>query len=382
MILGQIVCKSQRALTNDPVRPYAGTVVRSWLIVVGAVGIATFAGCRQLVGIDDPITIDGSVSLCYGSGLVQICFDAQPTGTIELAPDIDTASAICSSHVVSDAGSSACVVAGSSISLAAGARIRTTGADPHVPLVLVAVTSITIAGTLDVAGHRDSSTTPAGGDNFACLNGTDAGNGTYGGGGQGGSFLDEGGDGGAGGGTIGGQAGSSLGNPEALHGGCNGHPGGNGGGTGGRGGGGVYLIAGTSISIEGRIDASGGGGGAATVVGGGGGAGGSGGAIGVDAPVVAISGAVCAIGGSGAAGSSTGPSAVGGDATGGSSACTAGDPGTADAGAGAGGLWALNGMAQNGYPGGGGGGGGGGGSSGYIRIDGARSGNGAVQPPG
>lgn len=356
-------------------------MARAWLLVVGAVGAITAAGCRQIAGIDDPITVDGRISLCYGTGLVQICFDAVPTGTIELAQDLDTASAACSSHVVSDAGSSACVVAGNSISIAAGARIRATGADPHVPLVLVAVSSITIAGTLDVAGHRDSPTTPAGGDYFACLGGTDAASGTYGGGGQGGSFLDEGGDGGAGGGTIGGQAGSSLGNPEALHGGCNGHPGGNGGGTGGRGGGGVYLIAGSSISIEGRIDASGGGGGGTKVVGAGGGAGGSGGAIGVDAPVVEISGVVCAIGGSGAAGSSAGPSAVGGDAAGGTSACTAGEPGTADAGAGAGGLGAINGMAQNGYPGVTGGGGGGG-SSGYIRIDGARSGNGAVQPPG
>lgn len=356
-------------------------MVRSWSVFV-SVGFAALTGCRQLAGLDDPITTDGRGSLCYGTGLVQVCFDAQPTGALELGQDIDTGSTSCSSHVVSDSGAGACVIAASTITLAQGLRIRATGVDPHVPLVLVAVKAITIAGTLDLAGHQAPVGTPAGGAYVGCLAGTDASNGTYGGGGQGGSFLDEGGDGGAGGGTIGGQAGNSLGNPVQLHGGCDGRAGGNAGGAGGHGGGAVYLIANASISIEGRVDASGGGGGAAMVVGAGGGAGGSGGAIGIDAPSVAITGAVCAIGGSGAAGSSSGPSVAGGDANGGTSSCTLGDPGTAAPQAGAGGLGALNGMAQNGYPGVGGGGGGGGGSSGYIRIDGARGGSGAVEPPG
>ncbi|CAN5466288.1 hypothetical protein BH11MYX1_BH11MYX1_55410 [soil metagenome] len=379
----QFLADAQRRLTNDRARPYAATVVRWCQIVVGlVVGVGALAGCRQLAGIDDPITVDGRGALCYGTGLVQVCFDVEPAGAVELAQDLDTASASCSSHVVSNSGAEACVVAASKISLAAGARTYATGADPHLPLVLVAVKAITIAGTLDVAGHRDSLATPAGGAYLACLTGTDASSGAYGGGGQGGSFLDEGGDGGAGGGTIGGQAGNSLGNPVQLHGGCNGRAGGNVGGAGGLGGGAVYLIANTSISIAGRVDASGGGGGAATVIGAGGGAGGSGGAIGIDAPSVEIAGAVCAIGGSGAAGSSTGPSVGGGDAVGGTTSCAAGDPGTADPDAGAGGLGALNGMAQNGHPGVAGGGGGGGGSSGYIRIDGARAGSGDVQPPG
>jgi hypothetical protein len=381
----QLLAAAQRRLTNDRARPYAVTVARACTFVVlvgGVVGFVALVGCRQLAGIDDPITVDGRGSLCYGSGLVQVCFDARPTGALELTQDLVTASASCSTHVVSDSGAGACVVAASTISLAAGARVHASGPDPHVPLVLVGVDTITIAGTLDVAGHLGASAPPAGGSYFACLTGTDASSGTYGGGGQGGSFLDEGGDGGAGGTTIGGQAGNSLGNPVQLHGGCNGRPGGNGGGAGGLGGGAVYLIAQTSISIAGRIDASGGAGGAAIVVGAGGGAGGSGGTIGIDAPAVEIAGAVCAIGGSGAAGSSTGPSVSGGDAVGGSTSCTAGDPGAADPGAGGGGLGALNGMGQNGHPGVAGGGGGGGGSSGYVRIEGARSGGGAVQPPG
>jgi hypothetical protein len=362
-------------------RPYAGQVVR-WVLVV-----ILLAGCRQIAGLDDPITHDGgpgdgagSGSFCYGTGLVRVCFDEQPSGMLTIAQNIDTGAFGCSTHVISG-GTGMCVIAGATITLASGQQIAATGPTTGVPLVLVATDTISIDGTLDAGAHHNGSTTPAGGNFTGCQAGTNPTSGTYGGGGQGGSFGAKGGDGGGGGGTNGGTAGAPLATPTLLHGGCSGHSGGGGGGNGGKGGGAVYLIAGTAIEVSGRLDTSGAGGsGDGDNAGAGGGAGGSGGMIGLDAASIVITGAVCAVGGGGAAGAVSSQSQAGGDATGATSACVAGIGGVASAGAGTGGGGGLDTAGSAGMAGTTGGGGGGGGGPGFIAIYGTRSGGGVIHP--
>ena len=355
-----------------------------WLIL-----IALVAGCRQLAGLDDPLPGDGggtgdgsSGPFCYGTGLVKVCFASEPTGALSITQTaIDTGAFGCASAADVLSGAGSCYIAASTISLPSG---QTTLATGTVPLVLVATDTITIAGTLDAAGHRQQSgsSTPPGGTFTGCQAGTNPASGTYGGGGQGGSFLAQGGSGGDGGTATGGSAGAALSTPTSLHAGCAGHSGGNAGGSGGRGGGALYLIASASIAINGRVDVSGAGGsGEGDNNGTGGGAGGSGGMVGLDAPTVNVTGAVCAIGGSGASGATGSSGQSGNDATGGSTACTPGAPGTATGGAGSGGAGGTVGIGAAGSTGSTGGGGGGGGSSGYVRIDGTRAGSGPIQPP-
>jgi hypothetical protein len=352
-----------------------------WLIL-----IALFAGCRQLAGLDDPLPGDGGTGdgssgpFCYGTGLVKVCFASEPTGDLSITQTaIDTGAFGCASAADVLSGAGPCYIAATTISLPSG---QTTLATGTLPLVLVATETITIAGTLDAAGHHQNSSTPAGGNFSGCQAGSNPNSGTYGGGGEGGSNLAMGGDGGDGGTASGGIAGAALAVPTTLHAGCAGHSGGNSGGSGGKGGGALYLIANTSIAINGRVDVSGAGGsGDGDNSGAGGGAGGSGGMVGLDAPTVNITGAVCAIGGSGASGATGSSGQSGNDATGGSTACTAGSPGTASGGGGSGGAGGVSGIGAVGSAGTTGGGGGGGGSSGYVRIDGTRTGSGAIQPP-
>lgn len=181
------------------------------------------------------------------------------------------------------------------------------------PLVLWSSDDLLISGEIDVASHvamqPGFSSVGAGGNSDACVS-ESAGPGkvsnTVGGGGAGGSF---GGLGGDGGGTATNAAEGTTTQqpalPPALRGGCRGYPGGDSNVTprdnGGAGGGAVYLMADTSISISGRINASGAGGEAAQVRAGGGG-GGSGGMIGLDAPAITITGNLIALGGGGSSG--------------------------------------------------------------------------------
>ena len=318
---------------------------------------------------------------CFGTtgGLVEPCFapDDKPTGAVTLTTDIDTdASSLCSSTVKN---TTACVVAGGTISISNGVSVRATG---NKPLVLLATTgAITIDGTLDVASHVNfpNAVVPAAASNFAgCDAGTLPNNG---GGGAGGSFGTQGGNGGIGRNVAAsnGVAGAAQ-VPTALRGGCKGQDG-NGAanfGVGGDGGGAVYLIAETAINIGGTgvINASGAG---ATdgFVGGsvGGGGGGSGGLIGLDAPAIANAGNVFANGGGGgeASGGSNpntrqlafcGADPVGiGPAPGGNGGTTNGGNG------GAGAANTANGTNGQNNPGGAsGGGGGGGGGVGVIKV--------------
>jgi len=186
-------------------------------------------------------------------------------------------------------------------------------------------------------------------------------------GGGGGGFWGAGGGGGDGdnGASNGGTGGPAQSRPASPLGGCAGSAGGAGtslGGAGGLGGGGILLIARTSITIDGTIDANGQGGRGGSVDSSGGGGGGAGGMVVFEAPIVTIAGVVAANGGGGGegAGANAGQNGANGGnssqrALGGSGGASAGTDG-ALGGAGT----TLDGNPVTGVDGGGGGGGGGG----------------------
>jgi hypothetical protein len=326
-------------------------------------------------GIDAP---PGDV--CYGTGPGKVCFAQPPTGSQTISIVVDTDGAMCSTVV--DGTPPGCVIAADSIQITG--PVAVTGSKP---LVLVAVTTLDVQGALDASSHRTPAAQIGAGADFA---GCDAGTppGTHGGG-AGGSFGGAGGNGGNdNNGMHAGTAGAAMTTLTALRGGCPGQPGnaGNGtGGTAGHGGGAVYLIAGTQITIEGSINASGQPGTGGAMGGAGGGGGGAGGLVALDAPIVTNTGAIFANGGGGAEGAgqnSTGntpadPTAA--TAPGGAGGTTAGG----DGGAGAAGATAAAPGNQAGSSGGGlsGGGGGGGGGAGLIKLYQATSVGGTVSPP-
>lgn len=345
------------------------------------------SACRQVAGLDDPLPWDGGgggdgnggddarsdgpmSALCHGTGIVQLCFDAPPMGATMLPGgtlDTDT-SPLCSTNVVSGA-TTACVIAGDTVSLAAGLTLAATGSKP---LIIVARNQITITGTLDVATHRFG---PRGaGAAIGPCNA--AGSPSGGGGGAGGSFGGLGGDGGAPNQTM---AGSVPAAPTTLRGGCSGR---SSGGVGGDGGGATYLIAGVQIEVVGAINASGAGAEKADSGIRGGGGGGSGGMIGLDAPAVQIGGIVFANGGGGSGGSDAGSEgddgwdpAGGAGGIGGAGSGTSGDGGTGASGT------TLTGVAGGAGTAGVSGGGGGGGGAGVVKLYGTRSGSGTISPP-
>lgn len=343
------------------------------------------SACRQVAGLDDPLPWDGGgggdggdggrsdgpmSALCHGTGIVQLCFDAPPTGATMLpGGTLDTdASPLCSTNVVSGV-TDACVIAGDTVSLATGLTLAATGSKP---LIIVARNQITITGTLDVATHR-LGLRGAGATMGAC---NAAGSPSNGGGGAGGSFGGLGGDGGAPNPTM---AGSVPAAPTTLRGGCSGR---SSGGVGGDGGGATFLIAGARIEVVGAINASGAGAEKADSGARGGGGGGSGGMIGLDAPAVVVGGIVFANGGGGSGGSDSGSEGedgrdpVGGaGGIGGAGSGTAGDGGTGASGTTL--MGAAGGPGTAGVTGGGGGGGG----AGVVKLYGTRSGSGTISPP-
>jgi hypothetical protein len=355
---------------------------------------------------DGPVQVDAAVvpidgPNCYGKGLLQVCFDdalpgtftAPPSGT--LATDTD---ANCTKVFTQPSGRELCVVAAQTIDVAVDLR-----AIGNRPLVLIGATTLHVdAGvTIDVA-TRDGSNTGAGGNDTACgVPGTPDNDAGGGGGAAGGSFIGKGGDGGEGDSnmstSVDGVASPSTATPAVtttiVRGGCRGGIGGGSspgamGKTGGSGGGAVYLIAGSTLMIDGTIDA-GGAGGQATDDEQGGPGGGSGGMIGLDAPAIMIAGGVFANGGGGAEGGATNSTGAGG---------MAGDNGQhSETAAAAGGDHTYNGStpSQGGRGGDGsvggqhggstgatdlGGGGGGGGGAGFIYTQGTVTSTGQISP--
>jgi hypothetical protein len=328
-------------------------------------------------GAPDAPPIDANV--CFGSGLLVVCMTNPLTGTVNLetAGQINTdSSPSCSADVTSPSG--LCVIAGDTINVTAA--ISATGSRP---LVLVANT-ITIAGggSLDVASHRGGQV-GASANSVLCDPGTAPGTSR---GGYGGSFGGQGGNGGSGSGGGGGGTAGATQTATVVRGGCAGSGGGGGNpGVLGNGGGAVYLIATTSITVDGTINASGGGATGGNNGDSGGGGGGSGGMIGLDAPTIGGGGGgrIVANGGSGGEGS--------GDSTGGNDGNdpNPATPGTAPAGGGGASTGGGNGGGgSTGTPGNGGtgnngldGGGGAGGGVGVIRTFGTFTFGGQISPP-
>ena len=257
---------------------------------------------NQCVGgqSDGGVETIGDGSLCYGTGLVVACFTAPPMGMQTLASNVSVNTESSPQCQTVANSTDWCVIAAQSITINAGVTVAATGARP---LVLIATETLTVNGSIDVASHRNANVGPAA-DAPGC-NAGGAPTGTSGG--AGGSF---GGVGGNGAGINGnaGMAGAAL-TPTTLRGGCSGQVGANDGSAGGargRGGGAVYLIANTSIFVGGLINASGsGGGGGGTGESAGGGGGGAGGFIGLDSPMIMVSGVAVANGGGGGEASGT-----------------------------------------------------------------------------
>ena len=285
-------------------------------------------------------SIDGLVGPPYcfgkatGSGLFRYCAPALSDVQLSLASFIRTdTGGDCTSFATqaSNEVPGVCVIYARTINVpSAGVRVE----GPR-PLVLVAIESIEVEGVLDVASHVTSM--PGAGANPAGCEPLAAAKSSTGGGKGGGAGGTAQGAGGAGGsaGTDGEGAQPKVAvAPGVVRGGCSGdigvapNPC-----TPGRGGGAVYLIAGSSITINngGKIDASGSG---ASGGGSSGCGGGAGGMIGFDAPQIVSNGILMAVGGGGSSGNNAGvqggsdPSspALGGSG-GGNNAGGAGGPG-------------------------------------------------------
>lgn len=343
--------------------------------------------------------------MCYGEGLLgPICL-APPARTLALtgASTIDTAQlgdTGCTKILAVSGGPSLCLVAARRIEVSG--VLRAVGTHP---LVLLASDEIAVTGFIDVSSHiRDANAgRPVAGAGArtaaACrapfIDGPMSDDDQSGGsGGAGGSFGGLGGRGGLGAeldeaGVPAAGAAASL-----IAGGCPGGRGGDdssglGGGLAGAGGGAVYLIAGSVITLRGKIAASGAAGGGGTFgfeSSGAGGGGGSGGMIGLDAPRVVFSGALVANGGGGGGGGAYW-GASGGDggesdqpgsaATGGVAGLDGGGSGGAGSVSAIAGRRGANGTSDFAA------GGGGGGGPGIIRVYGAPASSisGAISPP-
>ena len=348
--------------------------------LAGAYGNTCVGGDAADGGVDT--SVDGSTGTCFGAGAYTVCLDvpADPvtlTGTINTDTDPRCA-AMQPAGWIAAGQAEACFIVGMEIDVPAPVAVRAGSR----PLVLVAATSITISGTLDVSSRRSGIGgnvvgVGPGSPSAACVaaSGTPQNSGGGGGGGAGGSFMTAGGNGAignAGGSTAGTAAPASAMAPTVLRGGCPGQRGGNGGGgnvagTSGAGGGAVFLAAGATITISGAINASGAGGAGGGVRTGGSG-GGSGGMIVLHAPTItATAGRVFANGGGASQGGDSNTSGANGTdaAADPTSPAAGGAIGTAGGPGGAG--FALGSNAASGDPGDGTeGGGGGGGGGGFI----------------
>jgi hypothetical protein len=336
-----------------------------------------------------------SAQTCFGS-FVTVCFttsaDVPKVPAMlpsDLTVEVDTASSpMCDQH--NDRKDDYCVVAGAGFTLAVNQSIRGYGKKP---LVLLSTTTMRLEATSTIDVHSTRTGGPlaigAGANPSLCTSGTAP---ELAGGGYGGSFGGKGGDGERlpGAAPTSGTAAPALTAPPMmmLRGGCPGGTGADSGGMGGSGGGAVALIAGTSIEIDGTVNASGAGGRGGPASTSGGGGGGSGGMIVLDAPSITAIGSLFANGGGGGqggdgSGTNTGLGEDGGESPAPSTPAPAGNNSTRDGGAGGPGSAGtkLNAGATGGGGGGGsggGGGGGGGGGAGFIRAPGVTT---NISPP-
>lgn len=282
---------------------------RCWIVLL------VCAGCNQILGVNDIKLGDAGTSGGDGSGggsqcitgagsgaLFTPCFTTLPTMDVILVGTIDTDTSNLCSVQKQNGGPDVCVVAGMTVTVQG--NLRATGTRP---LVLAAVTDLTVMAMLDLTGGTPGA---AGANTGDCL-GTAAGgdDAQSPGGGGGGALGAPSASGGAGfAGATGGAGTGLITTPTFVRGGCDGKKGGAkggiAGGAGGGGGGALYLIAGNSIDVQGAgtIAAPGGGGAGGVGGGGGGGGGASGGLVGLDSPGVFVEGTIYANGGGGGGG--------------------------------------------------------------------------------
>lgn len=331
------------------------------------------AGCNQILGVNDIALGDAGTSGGDGSGagsqcitgvgsgaLFTPCFATLPTMDVILVGSIDTGTSNLCSVQKQSGGPDVCVVAGKTVTVQG--NLRATGTRP---LVLAAVTDLTVSAMIDLTGGTPGAAGASTGD---CL-GTAAGgdDGQSPGGGGGGALGAPSASGGMGyAGATGGAGTGLIATPTFVRGGCNGAKGGAkgsvAGGAGGGGGGALYLIAGNSIDVQGggTIAAPGGGGAGGLSGGAGGGGGASGGLVGLDAPGVFVDGTIYANGGGGGGGAgiggagSMGQTGTLGNAAGGPPAGGGGNGGNGGVGTAAAGTGSM--PASNDCGGGGGGG--------------------------
>ena len=333
-----------------------------WLVACGFHSSATAVDASE----DAAETPMVDASLCF-DGFTRVCLQALPTTPLVVGADMTINTATGCAATTMGTASGVCVVAATAIEVRSGATLLATG---PVPLVLLATSSIVVAGTLDGASHRGGTTGP-GANPDACRTGTapTLASGS-GGGGYGGTFATVGGDGGD---SMGrgakGIAPTTADMPATLRGGCPGVAGaGPNPGAPGAGGGAVELNA-ASIMVSGRVNASGAGAQGGTNGDSGGGGGGSGGMIVFDTAMLAAPGMVMVQGGGGGGGSGgAGSGAPGADPAQAGVAAAPGDGYHVDGGtAGKGGTGAIAGDAGDAETGNLIGGGGGGGGAGVKR---------------
>ena len=369
-----------------------------------AIIVLFLAGCRQLIGIDDPavaatdaapppidavfdapddasrVTVESGSCVTFSTQLDTCIVSFGGAITIDGISTYNTTTGVLTTPtgsvmpphlVVNGPAGPIDVLLVTAFSLPAGTNLRATGSRPF---GVVASGAITIEGTIDITtlGAGTLSETACGTRHGRTGSG-DTGGGAGGGGGGFQGAGAKGGNGDADGGqSTGGGPGTSTERPLGPIGGCSGGFGGAGvnlGGDGGAGGGAILLASGTKITVSGAINAGGEKGRGGMVGAGGGGGGGSGGMIVLEAAIVTVSGTLAANGGGGG---------EGGDAT---TAGNDGETGLASSTAAAGGADATT-TGANGASGSSGaqlfgntpiqilanGGGGGGGGAGYIAI--------------
>lgn len=373
----------------NPSPPAGSPCVDDNACPTGQACVGGFCG-RSVSAVDSSVTTDGPpVMTCatWNAKHFDACAIPTPPGDLQLGVALsgysfdttngtlkgkmNTSIPVTTMVLSQPNGPAAMLVSVRDFSLDAGATLTVTGSRP---LVIAVSGTATIAGTIDASaslsiagpGGTSGDCTGAGGNTGNSSNTTAA---AFGGGG--GALQGMGGRGG----NVGGMGGTSIGAPAVIRGGCAGGLGGAGTATQaprGAGGGAVQITARTSITVDGVIHVGGGGGAGGRVGYGGGGGGGSGGFIGLDAPIVIVTGTLAANGGGGGGGASdVGNADNGGDgrtsstpATAGAGAATSNIGACASGGIGAAGTTLGGQNAGNSLCGGGGGGG----AAGFILI--------------
>jgi len=298
------------------------------VLALGLCGCSSIFGLKSPTPAVDAATIDDvgdgapdappDASSCLGSGELEVCFDAMPTGPTAVTGALDTGSpsAPCATtvHWTSAAQPVACFIVGTDLTVGP-ATIH----GPK-PIVLVATGSISFSGLVDLSSHNASQTIGPGGNPTGCIaSSLPAINNNGGGGGAGATGGTRGGGGGTGSNSAAGGVSDAVSAIDDLRGGCQGQAGARGGGgqagVPGFGGGALYAVAGDAIALGSATIAANGAGALQSQNRWGGSGGGAGGMIVLHAATITAtaSAILVANGGGGASGTDSGGGTPGSD---------------------------------------------------------------------